>query len=395
MRNIRRFLIACVLLAMPASIYACLWDYDTLRQERSRFPSTLEVITGKFLRHSPEFYQWRVQDRTKKLEADPNNLAYLDDLAVAYHKLGQHDKAIEIMQRKDKISPNLYETEANISTFYFFAGDLQKSLFHVKKALAINPNAHFGREKYQKYLIEWILEKQDHSSWWTGPYHRSFSQYLERGPEPEVHRVLQKRKEAITAVLGMMRFADHKAPILLEALGSLLSRGGNDEPATDAKKLAARALLQLANGAKTEEEKNSYLDSVRVILVDHDRGNVQAVERITTETQSHFQNELSDADTWYAKLREDEIRWISEGKDVDLEFDKKYYKEPKSETTEPSQFLSGPNDKIQAALVVVGVGFVLFVVLVGLLVRYSIKKNRARSLLTQPQSEPNPSQEGA
>ena len=52
-----RFPIAVALLALPTAAFACLWDYDTLKQERARFPDALEVITGKFLRHSPEFYE--------------------------------------------------------------------------------------------------------------------------------------------------------------------------------------------------------------------------------------------------------------------------------------------------------------------------------------------------
>jgi hypothetical protein len=56
-----------------SSYRACLWDYDTLRQERARFPGALELITGKFLRHSPEFYQWRIEDRRRRLDADPRN----------------------------------------------------------------------------------------------------------------------------------------------------------------------------------------------------------------------------------------------------------------------------------------------------------------------------------
>ena len=35
-----------------ATAPACLWDRDTRAMERQRFPSVLEVITGKFLRHS-------------------------------------------------------------------------------------------------------------------------------------------------------------------------------------------------------------------------------------------------------------------------------------------------------------------------------------------------------
>jgi len=56
--TLRALLTAAALLGLPAAAVACLWDYDTLKQERARFPSTLELITGKFLRHSPEFYEW-------------------------------------------------------------------------------------------------------------------------------------------------------------------------------------------------------------------------------------------------------------------------------------------------------------------------------------------------
>src|SRR5262245_2461391 len=91
------------LLLLPPAALACLWDYDTRQQERSRLPDTLELITGKFLRHSKEFYQWRIRDRLKKLEADPANLPWLDDLGVAYDKTGQHQKAIDTALAADKI----------------------------------------------------------------------------------------------------------------------------------------------------------------------------------------------------------------------------------------------------------------------------------------------------
>src|SRR5262245_21343336 len=128
MRSSRRFLCVFVLLVLPTAAFACLWDYDTLKQERARFPSTLELITGKFLRHSPEFYEWRIQDRLKKIEANPTNLELYDDLAVAYEKTGQHAKAIETILAKEKIQPGLYTTYSNLGTFYILAGDFEKGL---------------------------------------------------------------------------------------------------------------------------------------------------------------------------------------------------------------------------------------------------------------------------
>jgi tetratricopeptide (TPR) repeat protein len=149
-----------ILLTFPVIVAACLWDSDTLRMERQRFPQVLELITGKFLRHSPEYYQWRIQDRLKKLQADPNNLALLDDLGVSYVKTGQHDKAIETGVKTLALKPRRYESESNLGTFYFFAGHLENSIEHIRKAIQINPDAHFGREVYQLRLFEYLLARK-------------------------------------------------------------------------------------------------------------------------------------------------------------------------------------------------------------------------------------------
>src|SRR5262245_8534092 len=147
-------------LLLPSVAFACLWDYDTIKMERSRFPGTLELITGKFLRHSPEFYQWRITNRLKRLEADPSNALLLDDLAVAYDKTGQHEKAIETALKTEQLHPGRYETASNLATFLFHAGRPEEGIPHVDRALKINPNAHFGREKYQKFLTEYVVGRK-------------------------------------------------------------------------------------------------------------------------------------------------------------------------------------------------------------------------------------------
>src|SRR5262245_40296206 len=139
--------LAAALLA-PAAASACLWDYDTLKMERARFPSALELITGKFLRHSPEFYQWRIEDRQRKLRADPGTAALIDDLAVAYDKTGRPDLAITTILPSYKKDPKRYKTLANLATFYVHAGRLEECVTFVDRALAVEPNAHFGQEKY-------------------------------------------------------------------------------------------------------------------------------------------------------------------------------------------------------------------------------------------------------
>ena len=83
----------------------CLWDYDTLKQERARFPTALELITGQFPRHSDSYYRWRIEDRSARMAAGEKTPEMFDDLAVAHSKLGDDKRAIEIMAEKEALHP--------------------------------------------------------------------------------------------------------------------------------------------------------------------------------------------------------------------------------------------------------------------------------------------------
>jgi tetratricopeptide (TPR) repeat protein len=320
---------------LPAAAFACLWDYDTLKMERQRFPLALELITGKFLRHSPEFYQWRLKDRQAKLKKEPARVEYYDDLAVAYDKLGQPERAIETMQAKEKIQPGLYETEANLATFYIHAGDLEQGLEHVEKALQINPNAHFGREKYQKYLVEYLLARRTDGKL-TYPLSRGggFADFLKGKLGDKWGKA--SREEALRGVQGMVRFAKWDSPLLQEVLGDLLAhnysvkKGGFGEERdfdVDANLLAARAYLQASYHVKDEETRDAYRELASGTLKRQykPKGGKLSLD----ELEAEFTKKLKDADAWYQKVRAAEIRWIAAGKDADAEFTKVYYQQPK------------------------------------------------------------------
>ncbi len=323
--------LAGLFLAVPAS--ACLWDYDTLLMERSRFPDTLELITGKFRRHSTEFYAWRIEDRLQKLEKEPENLAWLDDLGVAYDKTGQHAKAVETMQRKEAIRPGLYETAANRGTFLIHSGNFEEGLVHIRRAIEINPDAHFGREVYQQRLVEYVLESRSRGR--TGlplrdlETERGFVEFLSgatlSGNESKIDWIdAAEARKALKGVLGMMRFGHHDSPVLLEALGDLLSFRAMD----DGKRLAARAYLKASYEADDEAARKAYRTLARQAL------NMQTIHPATTSEltveplEATFRVELSEAREWYEQLEADELRWIREGKDADAEFARKYFAEP-------------------------------------------------------------------
>jgi len=378
-----------LLAAMPAGLLACLWDYDTLKQERSRFPDALELITGKFLRHSREFYKWRIADRKARLEKEPDTLALYDDLAVAYDKVGEHQKAIDTILAKEKSSPGLYQTEANLGTFYIHAGQPEKGLPHIERALQINLDAHFGREKYQKLLVEYVMQrrkvkgKQLPLSIAVGSLEKdaegnngvsvelSFNQFL-WPQETRATVTAAERDAAIKGMLGIMRFGSHDSPVVLEALGSLLlfQSGAARE---DAKRLAARAFLRASYEAKDEEAKRGYRALARNARSMQTRHPQTQTVLSLEELENDFQQELTEARQWYAEVHENEQRWIKEGKNADEEFERTYYTEPavSSEpdgTEEKSPWWTQPVVRVAAG--VIGMVLVLAVV-VGFLGRSS------------------------
>jgi tetratricopeptide (TPR) repeat protein len=363
-------LFTCFLLT-PAVAFACLWDRDTIKQEQYHFPETLELITGKFLRHSKEFYQWRIEDRIAKLKAAPQNLAYLDDLAVAYEKVGDHAKAIETILKKEDIQPGIYETYSNLGTFHILAGEFDKGLPFVDKALVINPDAHFGREKYQKWLVEYAMERMKNGKL-TFPMREvpeePKTEYYERFG---FHAFLAKRLDAkdeyvgighaerwnaIKGVLGMMRFANHENPLLLEALGDLLFEG---IPQDDGKFLATRAYLKASEVVVDPEAKRKYRALAQQAL--YPKPHPGMITKITLpEIEESFRQELAEARKWYDDLRDSELGWIREGKDVETEFDKLYVTEPQIEGQTPPTPLS-PHTRV-----LLWIGGILFALTAGI-----------------------------
>jgi len=175
-----RFWAAVALAAatVPSGL-ACIWDGDTLAAEvRHRGYLVLDALTGRFDRLPPEYYRKRYEIASERIAKDPSALAAYDNAAVACERLGRTDEAIDWMLKKQAAMEALpvhdraarddarYRFHANIGTFYahrWVAGgakrddpDALAALDHLTKCMAINPEAHFGREVVQLGMIEWL-----------------------------------------------------------------------------------------------------------------------------------------------------------------------------------------------------------------------------------------------
>lgn len=159
-------------------VRACLWDRDTLRFETQGMPGLVEIITGRFERNPPLYYEMRLTRVAAEIEKDPTRLDLYDDAAVACDRLHNDDEAIGWMAKKrtildkvdaEQVKDHWYRYYANLGTFHAHrwlrAGanrgslaDLRLGRDLIAKAIEINPDAHFGREKFQLMAIDWLIE---------------------------------------------------------------------------------------------------------------------------------------------------------------------------------------------------------------------------------------------
>lgn len=228
------------LVCFNVTAFSCINDSDSVFFESQRFPDEKELMAGDFITHSKEFHQWRIDDRLSKIKKNPLNLAYYDDLTVSYEKTGQTKKAIEVLETIIKKDPHRYETLANLGTFYIHDKQYKKGLDLLKKAVEINPNAHFGREIYQIKLVEYIL-KENPSGQFTQPIQKtneSFADYILRElhttnnnssnpvktSDEELDPVTAEILKAIVGVGGMLKFGNSDSPVLMEAMGDLYTK---------------------------------------------------------------------------------------------------------------------------------------------------------------------------
>jgi tetratricopeptide (TPR) repeat protein len=323
-------------------VLACFWDKDTLEMETQEFPELIDLISGNFLRHSEEFHIWRISDRIKKIKIKQNQVDAYDDLAVSYSKLDSNLKAIETMLKKDRIKPKLYTTYANLGTMYLHNGQFEKGIEFIDKAIEKNPEAHFGREIYQRHLAEYILSKMKGNQlslpldtnlemppmWMDKPLPNFYTFLLEKYKSnidsAKASNISKLPKDelnkAITGVSGMMKFGNYNSPILLEVLGDLLLKDGWFE---GARQLSARAYLKASYEVKGEA-RNQYRRTARVVLQSQKIKTLKGKSPIQT-VEEQLKKEIEAGKVTFENIRKNEIEWIQSGRNVEEEFKKNYY----------------------------------------------------------------------
>ncbi len=146
-----------------------------------RFAMVHDVIHERFAAHGPAFYEERNRLAREYLAnlllQGEGRLDRTDDLATGLERLGKSAEAEVVMRTKlaeqrgrGKSGRDLYTTYANLGTFLIhgslpgaMAGDpdarrkFAEGVDFIRKSVEVNPEAHFGRERWQASIAGFLL----------------------------------------------------------------------------------------------------------------------------------------------------------------------------------------------------------------------------------------------
>ncbi|MFO7561444.1 MAG: hypothetical protein R6X02_02275 [Enhygromyxa sp.] len=148
--------ILAVSLLPLADARACGWDWETYHAEAKSLPCVHDALLGYWPKHVPEYHEARIEAVDHALHWLPNWTEGLDAKGLSLLHLGRLDEAEAVMQQRHAVAPAAYASHANLGTLYTFTNDFARALEHIDAAMAIEPEAHFGREKYHRALVVFL-----------------------------------------------------------------------------------------------------------------------------------------------------------------------------------------------------------------------------------------------
>mgnify|MGYP000440972633 CR=1 FL=1 len=83
---------------------------------------------------------FKSKNNLDKIKNNKVTLNDYDDLAVAYNKIGEKEKAIEILTPLVKDNPTRFSSIANLGSIYLNKGDYENGLKYLKIAKQYYPN---------------------------------------------------------------------------------------------------------------------------------------------------------------------------------------------------------------------------------------------------------------
>jgi hypothetical protein len=316
--------------------FGCLWDSDTVAAELKGMPDLQDVIAGRFERNPDLYYEMRIARIEKQKEISfPGDYF---DVAVALDRLGKDDEAIAMIEnRLDPVMARVLMTEegyqdvsyrrfANLGTFYIHRGlkagdkglaDLKKGLGLIEKAVEINPEAHFGREKVQVALVRDLI--------WQRAYKKQLDEFDNSHLLPERPKLNMTSKEIRDGLIGLMVLgAAWESPTVWAWLG-----GTYEEEDTHAASMIGNRIHELDNKFSwMRAELPEPLHLTNYGLKDDER------------TDEVYRELIGNGKSWRKNREDFMLKKLGKGKhpDTDKDFWKGYVETPRFEIKETVPF---------------------------------------------------------
>ena len=130
-------------------------------QERITNPKMAQVILSKPPQHPDPT---PLRKRNSSLKANPNDTDpnWWNNLAGAHLRLGEAAEAVRLLESVTNRFPNDYGIHANLGTAYHVLGRLHDADLEIARDLEINPEAHFGLEKYHLALLQYLSRNKEY-----------------------------------------------------------------------------------------------------------------------------------------------------------------------------------------------------------------------------------------
>lgn len=148
-------------LGIVGNASGCIWDSDTMLQERWARPKMATAILGDPPKPpAPGPLQKRIAD----LKAAPRetDAAWWNDLAGAHLRLGEAMEAAKLLEGVTNRFANDYGVHANLGTAYHLLGRYADAEREIARDLEINPGAHFGLEKFHLALLQYLARDKEY-----------------------------------------------------------------------------------------------------------------------------------------------------------------------------------------------------------------------------------------
>ncbi len=145
-----------ILGAAMSPVSGCIWDSDTLGSEKRGRPKLADIILNNT---KPAVDVPNLQARLDSLlrTPRPEEPSWINDVAGAHLRLGQAQKAAELLIPAAARWTNDYGIHANLGTTYHLMGRYADAEHHIARDLELNPDAHFGLEKFHLALLQYLV----------------------------------------------------------------------------------------------------------------------------------------------------------------------------------------------------------------------------------------------